>query len=138
MICLPNKWGGIGATKRALTKRNLSSYSLHMRRKPGSLVPLEVEILSALERADVDLHGFELARRIAADGQRRLAAHGTLYKALARLTESGLVESSWEEPVLAQAQKRPQRRNYRISALGVAALSRATSPGIQAFGAVTA
>ena len=67
------------------------------------LVPLEVAILNvAVARASSDqpdLYGFELAKLIAEDERAgKLVAHGTLYKALNRLAESGMLSSDWEDP----------------------------------------
>jgi DNA-binding PadR family transcriptional regulator len=94
-----------------------------MRRKPGTLVPLEVAILTvAVSRAATDqpdLHGFELAKLIA--GHERsgtLLAHGTLYKALNRLAESGMLTADWEDPAIALSHGRPRRRLYRITIRG--------------------
>ena len=61
-----------------------------VRRKPGSLLPLELELLRVtvdLQRAGHgDCYGYALAKALAADGEaRRMIAHGTLYKALSRL-----------------------------------------------------
>lgn len=97
-----------------------------MRRKPGALLPLE---LSILEVASADLepfHGFELAKALAdATGSRALTSHGTLYKALARLAEAGLLEDEWEDPVVALAEGRPRRRLYRVTGVGVQRLAEA-------------
>ena len=49
---------------------------------------------------------------------RRMVAHGTLYKALGRLTEAGFLDSWWEDAELAEAQARPRRRLYRITGAG--------------------
>jgi DNA-binding PadR family transcriptional regulator len=97
-----------------------------MRRRPGELLPLELEILDvaavAAATGDPELHGFAMAKRLGeARGSNRLTAHGTLYKALARLTEAGLFEDRWEDPDVALAEGRPRRRLYRISAAGQAA-----------------
>ncbi len=90
-----------------------------MRRKPGALVPLEVAVLDAVSSRREPVHGFELAKELAdADGATRLTAHGTLYKALARLKEQGLVEAEWEDPALAVREGRPRRRLYRITGEG--------------------
>ena len=104
-----------------------------MRRRPGTLVPLEVEILKiAVSRAAADqpeFHGFELAKLIA-DNERpgKLLAHGTLYKALNRLAESGMLTSDWEDAATALGDGRPRRRLYRITIRGEqAATSAATS-----------
>jgi PadR family transcriptional regulator, regulatory protein PadR len=101
-----------------------------VRRKPGTLLPLELAILDAATATardgDAEFHGFAVAQRIQEeDGARRLTAHGTLYKALARLETAGLLESRWEDPELAVAAGRPRRRLYRVTPLGATALARA-------------
>lgn len=91
-----------------------------MRRKAGALVPLELAILdAAASRSGDPFHGFELAKALAdADGARGLTAHGTLYKALGRLAEQGLLEAEWEDPELAVRDGRPRRRLYRLTGEG--------------------
>lgn len=106
----------------------ISSYSATMRRKPGVILPLEASILDAaveLARSGVEkFHGFELAKRLRHDEeQRKLTAHGTLYKALSRMEKSGLLSSTWEDPELAAAVGRPRRRLYSITVAGRAALA---------------
>jgi PadR family transcriptional regulator PadR len=93
------------------------------RRSPGTLLPLEVDILEAgleLRRSgDAEFHGFQLAKRIAASGvARKLTAHGTLYKALGRLEDAGLLTSEWEDPDTAVAEGRPRRRLYTVTGQG--------------------
>jgi PadR family transcriptional regulator, regulatory protein PadR len=85
------------------------------------LLPLETEILEAalsmLRRGQATFHGFALAQRIrAGSGSRSLTAHGTLYKALSRLEESGLLTSHWEDG--AAAEGRPRRRLYELTRQG--------------------
>ena len=99
-----------------------------MRRKPGTLLPIEVDILDAgleLRRAGgARFHGFQLAKQIADHaGPRPLTAHGTLYKALQRLEEAGLLESQWEDPNIAAAEGRPRRRLYEVTGAGERALA---------------
>ncbi|MCZ7588518.1 MAG: PadR family transcriptional regulator [Gaiella sp.] len=91
-----------------------------MRRKPGALVPLERAILElAAARGGGPFHGFELAKALAnASRSRTLTAHGTLYKALARLAEQGLLENEWEDPDTALREGRPRRRLYRLTGAG--------------------
>ena len=101
-----------------------------VRRKPGTLLPLELAILDAATTAarngDPEFHGFAVAQRIQErDGARRLTAHGTLYKALGRMAEAGLLESRWEDPEVAVRDGRPRRRLYRVTPLGATALVRA-------------
>ncbi|MDX2380668.1 MAG: helix-turn-helix transcriptional regulator [Acidimicrobiia bacterium] len=99
------------------------------RRKPGSLLPLEVSILSACHDAGVaGTHGFAMAQVIAdAAASRRLTATGTLYRALQRLADAGLVENWWEDPNDALDAGRPRRRLYRITGAGANALTVALS-----------
>lgn len=92
------------------------------RRREGRLVPLEVDILGAgmdLQAADGDFYGFALAKHIAERSDAAaLTAHGTLYKALARLTQAGLLESTWEDATLSENEGRPRRRLYRVTGAG--------------------
>ncbi len=107
------------------------------RRRPGSLLPLEVSILSAcLDAGEAGSHGFALARAIADAGDtRELTATGTLYRALHRLDEAGLVENWWEDPDRAAEAGRPRRRCYRITGAGTTALAnaRAEAPDTDAL-----
>ena len=67
------------------------------RRKPGTLLPLEKEILRTALSMRGSFHGFGLAHEMREQsGSRALTAHGTLYKALGRLEERGLLTSAWE------------------------------------------
>ena len=98
------------------------------RRKPGTLVPLEGEILEAalsLQRAGhPTFHGFGLAQTMRERrGSRSLTAHGTLYKALGRLEEFGLLASRWEDA--AAAEGRPRRRLYELTGEGARTAERA-------------
>jgi DNA-binding PadR family transcriptional regulator len=99
-----------------------------MRRRAGALLPLEVDILevaaSAHRAGDGWVHGFRLAKMLQEGaGAGRLTGHGTLYKALGRLSAGGLLEDRWEEPELALAEGRPRRRLYRVTAEGQRALA---------------
>ena len=95
------------------------------RRREGRLVDLEVDILGVgieLQAEDGDFYGFALAKRIAdRAGATALTAHGSLYNALSRLAERGLVESEWEDPGIAADEGRPRRRLYRVTGAGVVA-----------------
>lgn len=114
-----------------LTYRQISAYTrLVPRRKPGTLLPLERSILEAGVQAQRDgateFHGFAVARAIQErDAARRLTAHGTLYRALARMEDAGLLESRWEDPDVAEREGRPRRRLYRVTAAGAQALAQA-------------
>ena len=92
------------------------------RRKPGTLLPLETEILGtalALRRSgEGAFHGFGLAHAMREQsGSRALTGHGTLYKALGRLEEFGLLTSSWEAAETVEG--RPRRRLYELTGQGV-------------------
>ncbi|WP_232835796.1 PadR family transcriptional regulator [Actinocorallia populi] len=98
------------------------------RRKPGTLLPLENEILEsalAMSRSgEAAFHGFGLAQAMREQGtSRSLTAHGTLYKALGRLEEFGLLASRWEDAESAEG--RPRRRLYELTAKGVHAAEQA-------------
>jgi len=92
------------------------------RRKPGSLLPLENEILAAALSLRASFHGFGLAQTLREQsGSRSLTAHGTLYKALSRLEQFGLLTSRWED---AAAEGRPRRRLYDLTGDGARAARR--------------
>ncbi len=98
------------------------------RRKPGTLLPLETEILelalSLLRAGHATFHGFGLAQTMREhSGSRSLTAHGTLYKALSRLEDFGLLTSRWEDA--AAADGRPRRRLYEITSQGAQVAQRA-------------
>ncbi len=102
-----------------------------VRRRKGELLPLEVDILATgLDlQAEAGFYGFALALELSGDGERRLTAHGTLYKALSRMSEAGLLESRWEDAASAETEGRPRRRLYRVTGAGVRALEAAREPG---------
>lgn len=96
-----------------------------MRRKAGTLVPLEHAILGAAvdlhNGGAAQFHGYQIGKHLAETSDRRgLTAYGTLYRALGRLEAMGLVQSEWEDPQTAAAEKRPLRRLYALTANGFA------------------
>jgi PadR family transcriptional regulator, regulatory protein PadR len=103
-----------------------------MRRKPGSLVPLEEAIcLAAADiRRDriVEFHGYDIAKNLTTrSGRRILPAYGTLYRALGRLEKMGLLESRWEDPEIAAGENRPRRRLYSLTPQGETAAAAVSS-----------
>lgn len=52
-------------------------------------------------------------------------ASGTVYPALRRLEQIGLIQSKWEKASEAIAQMRPARRYYNLTTLGERALAKA-------------
>ena len=100
------------------------------RRKPGTLLPLEMEILevaqSMLRSGHATFHGFGLAQTMRdQNGSRSLTSHGTLYKALGRLEELGLLTSRWEDA--AAVEGRPRRRLYVLTGEGARVAERSGS-----------
>src|SRR5437762_13679741 len=86
-----------------------------MKRKPGTLLPLEVDICAAARRLRHEFHGFALAKSLAdGDDRKRLIAQGTLYRALGRLEAMGMLTSRWEEPNAAEAGRHLRRLNRLI------------------------
>ena len=78
---------------------------------------------------DSEFHGYQIARHLAGGGERKLlTAYGTLYRALARLQQMGLVESRWEDPQIAADENRPGRRLYTLTTDGMAAAKSARKP----------
>lgn len=126
----PGPLGNSGfITVSCLYNRQISSYNYYMRRKPDSLLSIEISILEAgLElrtRGTPGFHGFMIAKEIKdRESARLLTAHGTLYKALGRMEKAGLLESIWEDPLTAAEEGRPRRRTYTVTAGGEVALAK--------------
>jgi PadR family transcriptional regulator, regulatory protein PadR len=94
-------------------------------------MPLETEILvvalSLRRGGHATFHGFGLAHSMREQrGSRALTAHGTLYKALGRLEEFGLLSSTWEAAEAAEG--RPRRRLYELTAEGARIAREAAAP----------
>ena len=127
--CLPISSSAVLRIAPRVDNEKISSYCGRVpRRKPGTLLPLETEILevalSLLRSGQASFHGFGLAQTMRErSGSRSLTAHGTLYKALARLEEFGLVTSRWEDAGAVGG--RPRRRLYELTSRGTHAAERA-------------
>lgn len=79
------------------------------------LTPVVFEIALAL--AAGERHGYEIMQDVERRTEGRIVLHpGTLYRALARLLEQGLIEELDERPAAGFDDER--RRYYRLSALG--------------------
>jgi len=101
-----------------------------VRRKAGSLVPLELAICAAAlalrDRGVEQFHGYLIAKEIKdASNVKLLTAYGTLYRALGRLEQMGLVTSAWEDPQIPADENRPRRRLYEITSKGRTAVANA-------------
>jgi len=98
-----------------------------VRRKSSSLVPLELAICTAAlalrDHGVEQFHGYLIAKELkdAAD-TKLLTAYGTLYRALGRLEQMGLMTSTWEDPQIPADENRPRRRLYTITPDGRAAV----------------
>ncbi len=97
-----------------------------MRRKPGALVPLEAAICTCAaqlrRRGTSEFYGYDIAKRLADQNDSRLlTAYGSLYRALARLEQMGMLQSRWEDPQIPARENRPGRRLYTLTAAGEAA-----------------
>ena len=97
-----------------------------MRRKTGTLIPIEQSILAAALHLSVDgrheFHGFGIAKEIKGQKDARLlTGHGTLYRALGRLEQQGYLDGRWEDPLLAAEKNRPRRKLYRLTVAGTTA-----------------
>jgi PadR family transcriptional regulator PadR len=78
-------------------------------------------ILAVLERGEA--HGLEVLRRLAAAGEGALRLkEGSVYPALYRLEEGGMVEAAWEAET--KGRRGARRRIYRLTGKGRAALER--------------
>lgn len=104
-----------------------------MRRKPGAILPIEHELLSAAAnlyaRGQHEFHGFLVAHEMRdRSGARDLIAYGNLYRILGRMEKAGLLASRWEDPVTAAEERRPRRRFYHLTANGHAAASERSVP----------
>jgi DNA-binding PadR family transcriptional regulator len=78
---------------------------------PRTHLPLtEVAFEILLSLADGDRHGYELMKDIERRTEGRLRLHpGTLYRALARLIDDGLVEQRSGEEAAVEERRRPVR-----------------------------
>lgn len=90
-----------------------------MRRKEGDLIPIERSIIQAafqLRREGIEeFHGVQIAMKIRDEKEARLlTGYGTLYRALSRLQQRGIVQSRWEE-LLPTDGNRPRHRYYRLT-----------------------
>ena len=89
-------------------------------------MPLEIAICESAarlrERGTTEFYGYDIARRLAkANDAKLLPAYGTLYRALGRLENMGMLKSRWEESDTPARESRPARRLYTLTALGEAA-----------------
>ncbi len=83
---------------------------------------VEALILATLDQGEA--HGLEIVKRIEAAGSGALTLkEGSLYPALYRLEEAGLIKAQWESGKTGRRGAR--RRNYHLTRPGKGKLSRA-------------
>ena len=104
----------------------ISAHTSSMRRKAGTLIPIEQSILAAalmlLTAGEEEFHGYQMAKEIKGQTDARLlTGHGTLYRALERLEQAGFLGSRWEDPMVAAQDGRPRRKLYELTAAGTTA-----------------
>ena len=83
---------------------------------PSTLSHAATAVLQAIARGF--RHGFDVTRATGLPS-------GTVYPALRRLEEAGLVTSAWEEARVAHREGRPPRRYFALTAAGSTALGEA-------------
>jgi DNA-binding PadR family transcriptional regulator len=104
-----------------------------MKRKPGTLVQLEVAVIAAAlslaTQGHPEFYGFLLAKEMKAQADARFrTAYGTLYKTLDRMQRAGWLASRWEDPEIAEREGRPRRRLYVLTGEGERAYRSAIQP----------
>jgi len=77
-----------------------------MARRPGYATLAVLKAIASGYR-----HGFDIIDITGLPG-------GTVYPMLGKLEDAGCVQSKWEDPRIAQAEKRPPRRYYELRAAG--------------------
>jgi hypothetical protein len=112
-----------------------------MRRKEGTLVPFELSIIKTaeelLQQGNGEFHGFQIAKAMQSQGQTRfLSGYGTLYRALGRLELQGYLRSYWEDPKIAQEQKRPPRKLYHLTGKMMPVVSNSDPLNVPTIGAL--
>ena len=107
-----------------------------MKRKRGTLLPIELSILAVCEsrslRGEPECHGFLIASLVkGTQNAKLLTAYGTLYRALSRLEKAGFLTSRWEDVSSFAGESRPRRRLYRITEAGSKALANSLNMTIE-------
>ena len=88
------------------------------RRRPESLLPLRpVELHVLLSLASGERHGYGIIQDAESRGETNLPDVGTLYRALARMCEGGLIAKSERREASDAADER--RNYYRITPFGL-------------------
>ncbi len=111
-----------------MTIPHIYAYRAHMpKRMPNTLFPIEQSMLAVMVERELQMrpgiHGYDLAKELAKrENRNRLAGHGTIYRALWRLEEAGLITGVWAEDPQSEP-GRPRRRLFRVTTAGAQALT---------------
>ena len=94
-------------------------------RDPGDFLPLTPVALNVLlALADGERHGYGIMLEVRErTGGRVRLGPGTLYGAIKRLKEGGVIEESGEKPDTGEAPADERRRYYRLTGFGGAVLA---------------
>lgn len=94
-------------------------------RDPGDLLPLTPVVLNVLlALADGERHGYGIMLEVRErTGGRVRLGPGTLYGAIKRLKEGGVIEESGQRPDPCEAPEDERRRYYRLSGFGCEVLA---------------
>jgi DNA-binding PadR family transcriptional regulator len=85
--------------------------------KPDDLLPLKpLHFLMLLALLDGERHAYGIKKDLASRGEHRDIGPGTLYRSIAQLIESGVIEESDRRPVAELDDER--RRYYRLTGFG--------------------
>ena len=76
-------------------------------------------------------HGADIMEATAQGG-------GTVYKVLRRMEERGWVAGRWEDASVAERERRPRRRYYRVTSEGQSELARAAQREVKVRGELRA
>lgn len=94
---------------------------------------LETLVLSALEQGDA--HGWEISKRIESAGSGALKLkEGSLYPALYRMEEAGLLKAKWEKEN--SGRRGARRRLYRLTSKGKKQLATGREDWVQFVAAI--
>jgi DNA-binding PadR family transcriptional regulator len=85
--------------------------------KPDDLLPLKpLHFLMLLALLDGERHAYGIKKDLASRGEHRDIGPGTLYRSIAQLIESGVIEESDRRPLAELDDER--RRYYRLTGFG--------------------
>ena len=94
-----------------------------VKRRRGSVTKLEGELVflafRRARRGEPEFHGFDVLPELGEiSGRPEPYARSSVYRALERLEEMGLLSSRWEDAEEARTLRRPRRRLYRVTEFG--------------------